>query len=416
MQQEHIEPMNASLQFCPNTACSARGAVGQGNISIHGRKRQRYRCRECGCTFSARRGTMWEGLRKPTNLIVIVVTLLAYGCPLQAIVHAYGLDERTVAKWRDRAGIHCQRLHQALIEQGKLDLVHVQADEIRVKGCSMIAWMGLTLMVPTRLWLGGVVSLTRDKALADRLMHQVRACAQALCALLVLTDGWAAYPNSIKRAFREKATGPAGRGRPSFQIWPALHIGTVIKHTVKKRVKVVTRQMAWGRLEQAHLLLKRSQGGNVLNTAFIERFNGTMRERLATLTRKCRHPAHRLQALHTGMYLIGCTYNFCWPHQALSRPRGEKYPPRAVSACTPAMASGLTDHVWRVWELLRYRIAPPPWSAPRRRGRPRLRPRPDPTQPKRPRGRPRTRPLPDHVVPKRPRGRPRKLVLCTFTS
>jgi hypothetical protein len=60
---------------------------------------------------------MWEGLRKPTELIVILVTLLAYGCPVQAIVHAYGLGERTVARWRDRAGTHCQRVHQALIEQ-----------------------------------------------------------------------------------------------------------------------------------------------------------------------------------------------------------------------------------------------------------------------------------------------------------
>ena len=62
---------------------------------------------------------MWEGLRKPTELIVVVVTLLAYGCPLQAIVHAYGLDERTVASWRDRAGTHCQRVHQTLIEAGQ---------------------------------------------------------------------------------------------------------------------------------------------------------------------------------------------------------------------------------------------------------------------------------------------------------
>jgi transposase-like protein len=45
-------------------------------------------------------------LRKPLELIVIVVTLLSYGCPIQAIVHAYGLDERTVADWRDRAGRH----------------------------------------------------------------------------------------------------------------------------------------------------------------------------------------------------------------------------------------------------------------------------------------------------------------------
>lgn len=410
------ESMNASLQFCPNAVCSARGKIGQGNITIHGRKRPRYRCRICRCTFSARRGTMWEGLRKPTELIVIVVTLLAYGCPLQAIVHAFGLDERTVACWRDRAGTHCQHVHQALIEGGKLDLIQVQVDEIRVQGRSMIAWMGLTLMVSTRLWLGGVVSLTRDTCLADRMMRQVRACAQALCALLICTDGWGAYPGSIKRAFRDKVKRRAGPGRASFQVWPQLHIGTIIKHSVKKRVRAVTHRLSLGTGTGAELRLKRSGGGSVLNTTFIERFNGTMRERLAALTRKWRHPARRLQALHTGMYLIGGTYNFCWPHQTLSQPRDEEDSQRAWSACTPAMASGVTDHVWSVEELLRYRIAPPPWSAPRRRGRPRLRPLPDPTPPKRPRGRPRTRPLPDPMVPKRPRGRPRKVVVCSFTS
>ncbi len=71
---------------------------------------------------------MFEGLRKPTELIVIVVTLLTYGCPIQAIVHAFGLDERTVADWRDRAGVHCQKVHQQLVEQGHLDLMHVQVD------------------------------------------------------------------------------------------------------------------------------------------------------------------------------------------------------------------------------------------------------------------------------------------------
>src|SRR5947209_19424311 len=76
----------------------------------------------------ARRGTMLEGLRKPMDLIVIVVTLLTYGCPVQAIVHAFELDERTVADWRDRAGIHCQKVHQDIVEQGRLDLMHVQAD------------------------------------------------------------------------------------------------------------------------------------------------------------------------------------------------------------------------------------------------------------------------------------------------
>lgn len=59
---------------------------------------------------------MMDGLRKPTELIVIVVTLLAFGCPVQAIVQAYGLDERAMASWRDRAGKHCQQVHHAVIE------------------------------------------------------------------------------------------------------------------------------------------------------------------------------------------------------------------------------------------------------------------------------------------------------------
>src|SRR6266852_7425629 len=176
--QTSTEQMNASQVFCPNLDCKARGIVGQGNIVSHGRERPRYRCKTCRKTFSAKEGTMFAGLRKPTEVIVTVVTLLAYGCPVQAIVHAFGLDERTVASWRDRAGKQCEQVHQALVEQGKLDLVQVQADEIRVKGRQMIVWMGLALMVSTRLWVAGVVSPTRDSKLADRLMQQVRACGR----------------------------------------------------------------------------------------------------------------------------------------------------------------------------------------------------------------------------------------------
>src|SRR3989442_2028950 len=346
MKTTQTTQMNPASQFCPNLACSARGQVGQGNIVSHGRERPRYRCQTGGKAFSAKEGTMFAGLRKPRELIVIVVTLLAYGCPVQAIVHAFGLDERTVASWRDRAGEHCERVHHARVEQGQLDLMHVQADEIRVKGRKMIVWMGLAVMVSTRLWLAGVVSPTRDTQLADRLMQQVRRCGQALRAVLVCTDGWAPYPNSIKRAFREKVKETAGRGRACLRLWPQLVIGTVIKRSVKKRVVEVTRRMTHGSLRRATLLLRRSRGGTMLNTAFIERFNGTMRERLATLTRKCRHAAQRLESLATGMYLIGCTYNLCFPHHELSNSKHAGFP------CTPAMAAGLTDHIWSIWEVL----------------------------------------------------------------
>src|SRR5439155_2182419 len=141
-----------------------------------------------------------------------------------------------------------------------------------------------------------------------------------------------------------------GVGRACLQVWPELHIGTVIKRTEKKRVVEITRKIAYGLLEQAENLLGLSQGGSVLNTAFIERLNGTFRERLASLTRKSRHAPRRLRALETGMYLIGCTYNFCFAHHELSKAT------HWAMACTPAMASGLTDHVWRVGELLMYQV------------------------------------------------------------
>ena len=145
----------------------------------------------------------------------------------------------------------------------------------------MIAWMGLAMMVSTRLWLGGVVSLTRDRSLADRLLRQVRSCCQPLRALLVCTDGWNAYPGSIRRAFREKVKATAGRGRACLRGWPQVWIAVVIKRTEKKRVVEITRKLVQGTLEQAQGLLLASHGGTVLNTAFIERLNGTIRQRLA---------------------------------------------------------------------------------------------------------------------------------------
>jgi transposase-like protein/IS1 family transposase len=406
MKEPSTEQMDASQVFCPNENCKARGQIGQGNLVSHGTARPRYRCKSCGKTFSAQAGTLFEGLRKPKMLIVIVVTLLAYGCPIQAIVQAFGLDERTVASWRDRAGDHCQEVHQAVVQQGQLDLVHVQADEIRVKGCKMIAWMGLAMMVSTRLWLGGVVSLTRDRNLADRLLRQVRSCGQPLRALLVCTDGWNAYPGSIRRAFREKVKQTAGRGRACLRVWPQVCIAVVIKRTEKKRVVEITRKMVQGTLEQALALLSASCGGAVLNTAFIERFNGTMRQRLASLTRKCRHAARRLTALESGMWLLGCSYNLCWPHHELSRREALVQGVRGEVLLTPAMASGLTNHVWSVQELLSYRVAPLPWVEPKRRGRPKRLAGSEASSQTLPGTRPRPRPL----------LRLRKGVLCSTTS
>jgi hypothetical protein len=141
-------------------------------------------------------------------------------------------------------------------------------------------------------------------------------------------------------------------------------MGTVIKRTENKQVVEITRQMAHGRLSQAEQLVQGERAGTVLNTAFIERLNATFRQREARLTRRSRHAAHRIFALERGMYLIGCSSNFCFPHHELSKTK------HVGSPCTEALAAGLTDHVWRICELLRSRIAPVPWVSPAKRGRP----------------------------------------------
>ncbi len=331
---------------------------------------------------------MLEGLRTDEATVIRVVTLLAYGCPLQAIVHAFGLDERTVAAWQKRAGTHCKRVHMDVVQQGRVESRHIQADEIRAKGRKLVVWMALAMDVTTRLWLAGVVSQHRDRTLIDLLLQQARTCCQVVHGLLVCTDGFAAYPKSIVRAFREKVKTQAGPGRCRLEAWPNLCIATVIKHTKKKRVVEITRKITRGTSEKAKELLLLTKGCTEFNTAFIERLNGTFRERLASLTRKCRHAAARIGTLEEGMYLIGCSYNFCIPHQELSKETHFGHP------TTPAMAATLTDHIWSIRELLWYKVAPACFvqvnsAKPKRsRGRPRKSADVQPTQPKRSRGRP----------------------------
>ena len=391
---EAAEKMDASKQFCPYLECMSRGQIEQGNIVIHQNNRPRYKCKTCGKTFSARAGTAFEGIRKSEDDFVKVTTLLAYGTPTQAIVHAFQLDERTVANWRERAGIHCEAIHKEKIERGILDLIHVQADEIWVKMKGTVIWVALAIMVSTRLWIAVEVSKKRDSDLIDNLMRQVRRCARSLCAILICTDGFAAYPKSIIKAFRTKVKERPGPGASKKVVWPRLYIATVIKHTAKRRVTEVIRRMSYGQWRKAKKLIKSSKGGKKVNTSFIERFNGTVRERFAPLTRKCRYAAAKITTVHTGIYLIGCVYNFCSPHDELSK---SKIKGGFGFSCTPAIASGLTDHVWSIRELLTYKVAPPPLPIPKKKGRPR------------------TKPLKSISMPKKPVVRLRKGALCAST-
>jgi transposase-like protein len=350
--------MNPQEIWCPNLACPARGQIGQGNISVHSQKERRYRCHVCRKTFGARTGTIFHRRRTDEVTMTQVITLVSWGCPIVAIEHAYDIQAQTVRDWLDAAGQHAEAVHHAHVVQPR-DLGHVQADEVRVKTQCGIVWMAMAMMVSTRLWLGGVISTRRDQHLIARLVALIAAAA-IVAPLLLVVDGFTSYLEAFRLAFRTREH-MGKRGAPRKVPWPDLSIGQVVKHTCGRRLVGVARRVVQGTPQTVARLLGQTPGCLVLNTAYIERLNGTFRARLAPLARRTHHLVHRKEMLHAGMYLVGALYNFCTHHASLALANGQ---PR-----TPAMAAGITHHRWTVRELLWHRIPPPRWQPPKQRGR-----------------------------------------------
>lgn len=343
--------MNPQEQLCPRCGTSGK----DGHISIHSRQEKRYRCKSCQGTFSETYGSAYYHLKKP-EIFTVVVTLLAYGCPPQAIVEAYGLDRRTVRRWYHKAGQHSRGVHEATVWQRKWDLMHVQADEIKVRVQGGVMWMTLAIMVSTRLWLGGAVDVKRSKAMIVACLQQVARCA--LCRpLLLAVDGFNMYQTAIRKAFRS-AHSVGKNGRMKMVFWNNIILTQVVKARGNQRGN--TEQVVTiGTRAQAKSLLLRSGGGQHINSSFIERFNGTVRQRLACLGRRTRASARRQATLQDGLFLMGCVYNFCTYHRSLAQAiylssRSSRRL-RWVKK-TPAMAAGLATHRWSVEDLLLFKV------------------------------------------------------------
>jgi transposase-like protein len=151
--------MDPRDQFRPNPRCPARGPRAQDNITVHSHAERRFRWTICRTTVAASTGTPFYRRHKDPTLLVRVVTRLAYGCPTQAIVAAFGLDERTVADWQDKAGGQVRDVHHHFLATSPLDLQHGQADEICGTTAGGRCWPAMALAVPCRLWLGGESAL-----------------------------------------------------------------------------------------------------------------------------------------------------------------------------------------------------------------------------------------------------------------
>ena len=168
---------------CPY--CRARTRVG-----VHSRQDGRYRCHTCRRTFTQSHGTPLYGLKTDLNIVVLVVTLLIFGCPLPAIVMAFKIDERTLADWLDKAGEHAQRVQDYLVCQGQLNLGQVQADELWCRSQRGVLWLATAMSVASRLLLRGSVASGRTEAMITEVMRHVHRAARLQSPILWATDGF----------------------------------------------------------------------------------------------------------------------------------------------------------------------------------------------------------------------------------
>ncbi len=324
--------LNPALMICPY--CQKEERIG-----IHSIRERRYRCHACGRTFAETKGTVFFGCHYPIWLITVVVTLLAFGCPLPALVVAFFLDERTISAWHRKSGLHAQGVQESRVCQGQVELGQVQADELCVNTQRGKIWIATAMSVFSRLFIWGEVSAHRNRHLIERVMEKVRQAAASIPqAILFAIDGFSAYPKAILKIFYTPLhTGKPGR--PRHLPWPDLHIVQMVKSRSGRKLKKITRRLVHGASDRVYEMIAHSQGElGWINTAYIERLNATFRARMSSLVRRTRSLAQTVQHLEYELFWSGVVYNFCTVHDTLEG--------------TPAMAAGLTDHVWSIQELL----------------------------------------------------------------
>jgi hypothetical protein len=177
-------------------------------------------------------------------------------------------------------------------------------------------------------------------------------------AILLTSDGYAPYAGAIEEVYGEwvqpeRKPGPGRPPKPRRELPAGLVYATVTKRRQKGRVVEVVRAVVFGVWGLLQAWLGRSEASKTINTSFVERNNATDRQQNGRKRRKtyCFSRSKRMHDRAT--YFVSYSYNFCWPVRTLGVKRDGRWRPR-----TPAMAAGLTDHVWSLHEWLAYPAKP----------------------------------------------------------
>jgi hypothetical protein len=381
--------VDTSMHFCPHSHCDYRGWLGLNNLRANGHPSggpwRQLHCTSCDGYFPEHHGTIFHGKQAAVELIVRVLACLAEGLGLRATARVFEVAPKTVLQWLAEAADQLRAFSASFLchlhlEQLQLDEVYAvlrafKAGEIteddaieRLERSPSWVW---TAMDPESKLLVVIDVGCRTLAMAQRVVHQVAKVLAPGCVPLFLTDGLKDYGTALLTHFgfwmqpeRRQDKGP--RPKPRWMPLPELLYAQVVKSYRRRRIIGVKHRVVFGARLAIEQMLARC--GWTINTAFVERLNLDIRQRVAAIGRRVNTLCQGEAGLQDQLALFQVYHNFVLPHASLR----QRLPfPEATSGsgsakvwrpCTPAMAAGLTDHVWSLKEVLLYRV--PPWPQP----------------------------------------------------
>jgi IS1 family transposase len=363
--------------------------VGWGNLRANGHPNggpwRQLLCVACRRYCLETLGTLFHGKRVPVDLIVRVIACLAEGMGIRGTARVFEVDPNTVWQWLVEAAEQLRAfsqhfLHGIRVRQVQLDelfalLSAVKAGEVseadaiaRLERVSQWVWVA---MDPESKLLLVIDVGNRTLAMAQHIVHQVAQVLAPDCAPLFLTDGFREYMTALLTHYghwvrppRRQDKGPAPK--PRWMPLPGLLYAQVVKTVRRRRLGRVSHRVVFGSFEALQQVL--AACGWQINTAFVERLNLDLRQHVAAIGRRVATLCKGEDGLRHQLALFQSYHNFCLPHASVRQPLPQPLSTNGPGSAkqwrpyTPAMAAGLTDHIWTLREVLLYRV--PPWPQP----------------------------------------------------
>ena len=381
--------VDTSGQFCPDPDCTYHGWLGRGNIRSNGHPGgqtwRQLQCVSCQGYFYETHGTIFHRKRSSPELIVHVIACLAEGLGIRGTARVFEIDANTVLKWLVEAAeqLHAFSayfLRELPINQVQLDELYAVLSAVRdgemseAEAIEQLSrsphWVWTAIDSETKLLLS-VQEGDRTLAMAQAMLHQIGQLLAPGCVPLFLSDGNPNYLPAIVAHFghwvqlpRRQARGPAPK--PRWMPLPELLYAQVIKRMRRRCMVEVIHRVVVGTQAKVDAVL--APCGWQISTAFIERLNLSLRQRVVAIRRRSASPCKSGDGLSHQLVLFQVYHNFVLPHASLRQALAEPIPTNGSGSAkvwrprTPAMAAGLTDQVWSLREVLMFRV--PPWPQP----------------------------------------------------